>query len=141
MPNRNQHRVGYNCNCISCLIARVATSICKHRENEDTCTVCVNEKAMTKEYKATFDKPANKNLTWVYLTEYAEEVAVYTDLSASILMTKYALGNITPEQDKVQGACYLLRKEATNTEVHGEPKLATLHVCTEHVVVVDWMAY
>ncbi|KKL88180.1 hypothetical protein LCGC14_1927300 [marine sediment metagenome] len=130
--------------CISC--NRVGdfrvTSICKHRENEETCTVCREEFAEGQAKQPAFDKPANKNLTWVYLKEYAEEVVVHSDLRTLMPITKYNSGvHITSEIDKLKGACYLLRTEATKTEVHSEPKLATLHVCTEHVVVVDWTAY
>ena len=119
------------------------TSICKHRENEETCQECFEEATKYLQAKQPiFRSPSHKNLTWVYLREYAEEVVVHSDLRTLMPVTKYNSGvHITPEQDQVPDACYLLRKEATKVEVHGEPKLATLHVCTEHVVIVDWTAY
>ena len=128
--------------CISC--NRVGdfrvTSICKHRENEDTCTVCLLEAWPAKQ--PAFSKPANKNLTWIYLKQYAEEVVVHSDPHLMLPVTKYNSGvHVTPEQDHVPEACYLLREEATKTEVNGKPTLATLHVCTEHVVIIDWTAY
>ena len=136
--------------CISCNRVRAVsasghirvTSICKHRKNEEICTVCREEFAEWQATQPTFNKPSHKDLTWIYLKEYAEEVVVHLDPHLMIPVTKYNSGvHVTPEQDHLPEACYLLRKEATKTEVNGKPTLATLHVCTEHVVVVDWTAY
>ncbi len=115
---------------------------CTHRPDQSQyCSICIAYEAHQAKQPA-FNKPLHKNLTWVYLKQYAEEVVVRSDPNASIPVTNYNSGvHITPEQDQVQGACYLLREEATKTEVYGKPTLATLHVCTEHVVIVDWTAY
>ncbi len=142
------------CICGECVRDRNITSICKHRRPESICAECLDfayPRTITRTYRSdesneaeqsTFNKPPHKNLTWVYLREYAEEVVVHCDPNASVPVTQYNSGvHVTPEQDHLPEACYLLRKEATKTKVHGEPKLATLHVCTEHVVIVDWTAY
>ena len=124
------------CICGVCIKERNITWVCKHRKPQSVCSECLQE-----EKQFTFNKPSHKNLTWVYLIEYAEEVVVYTDPSVSVPVTRYSPGISTSKQNQVPDACYLLREEATKTEVHGKPTLATLHVCTEHVVVVDWTAY
>ncbi len=109
------------------------------------CTLCYDNavrtiEALEQHKQAILNKP-RKTITRINLTEYRMQVIVHTDTTQSIRW--WHNSPIIPPEEYVPHHCYLNRKDATKTYLEGDrtqTRLATIHTCKDHMVVVDWTA-
>ncbi len=119
---------------------------CKHGGPPGSCSLCYDEVilAIERENKQNQAIPkSRKTITRINLTEYKAQVVIYTNENSGMLQ-HWANDNehvVKNWQEKAYH-CYLSRSDALELpfDKYDKKKLATIHTCKDHMVVVDWTA-
>ena len=140
-----------DCACFDCVDKGKVSSVCKHRKNEEWCSECLNEalqrcarvveEQKEKEVAQLFTQSPRKSVTRIDLREYKEQVEIVS-YNGVTQYYSYDGPNVIPEHKQDKTMCYLSRWDATTTytDEGRRQRLATVHMCADHMVVVDWEA-